>query len=214
MRRSQLLSTALPAARFALCALVASGLMTAPAAANAAPTKTLTVAITAQVELIDDPFGILCETLQPGEVITGTYTYTLGTPDSNGVDFVADYFYTAAPNGISLNLGGAITGTDPGNTLFLVEIVDDYPSDGSDNYLLRSYNNVPLSCGSPVTHIAWQLDDPTGDALQNTALPKKPPHLSDFQSVFGLTVEGRDPSDPYGRGYFIRAHVTSATLVK
>ena len=31
--------------------------------------------------------------------------------------------------------------------------------------------------------------------------------------LFGLTVEGSDPSDPFRR-YFIRAHVTSASVAK
>jgi hypothetical protein len=195
-----------------LCVCAIALLLTAPRGAAAAPDRTITVAIAAQVEGVDDRDGLLCVPLAPGDIITGTYTYTLGAPDTNDLDFVADYAYSAPPNGIALELGGATTGTDPSNTNFIVELVNDHPSGLGDNYLLRSFSNLPLSCGAPVDHIAWQLDDPTGEALSNTKLTKMPPRLGDFQSIFGLTVEGSDPFS--GSFYFVRAHVTSATRVK
>jgi hypothetical protein len=194
-----------------LCVCAIALLLTTSQRASAAPDRTVTVAITAQVETVDDPGGLLCVALAPGDNIAGTYTYTLGAADTNDADFVADYVYSAPPNGIALQLAGATTGTDPSNTNFIVELVNDHPS-GGDNYLLRSFSNVPLSCGAPVDHIAWQLDDPTGEALSNTKLTKMPPRLGDFQSIFGLTVEGSDPLS--GSFYFVRAHVTSATRVK
>ena len=81
-----------------------------------------------------------------GDTITGRYTYSLNATDTNDLDVVGDYWYYKRPNGISLNLGGITTGTDPKNTQFLVEIVNDY--NGTDNFLLRSYSNLPLSCGT------------------------------------------------------------------
>lgn len=103
--------------------------------------------------------------------------------------------------------------TDPGNVNFLLEVVHGYPGDGSDNYLLRSYNNLPLSNGITVDHIAWQLDDPSATALRSTALPRKAPTLADWTSLFGLTMGGGDPVFPGGDRYFIRAHVTEARLI-
>jgi hypothetical protein len=58
--------------------------------------------------------------------------------------------------GITVNLGQFTAQTDSKNPNFLMEIIDNY--NGTDNYLLCSYNNV--SSGPFVEHIAWQLDDP------------------------------------------------------
>jgi hypothetical protein len=85
---------------------------------------------------------------------------------------------------------------------FLIELVN---RPDSDNYLLRSYNNV---CSQPVLvdHIAWQLDDSSGTALTDVVLPETPPVLSNFNQVVGLTVQGG--GCPFG--YFIRGEVKSA----
>jgi hypothetical protein len=105
------------------------------------------------------------------------------------------------PHGIFLNVGDFDFETDLANVDFLVEIADNYSS--RDNYLLRSYNNMPLSNGTFVDHISWQLDDPTGNALSSDALPTTPPVLDDWQSIVGLRLEG-------DRAFLINAHVTSA----
>jgi hypothetical protein len=191
-----------------LCVGTVGLLLTTPAVAVGRP---VTIAIEARVESVDDRTGLLCAAVAPGDIITGTYTYDLDASDSNEADFVGDYDYNTPPNGIDLELGGARTGTDPRNTNFLVELVNSAPGEGSDNYLLRSYRNVPLSCGTPVGHIAWQLDDATGEALSNTALPRTPPRLDDFEPLSELTVVG--PRDSGGPPYFVRAHVISAKLV-
>jgi hypothetical protein len=103
--------------------------------------------------------------------------------------------------------------TDPSNVYFLVEICNNHGSPNpSDNYLLRSYNNLPLSNGIHVDHIAWQLDDDTCTAISSIALPTTPPRLGDWQSIFGLTLTGYDPSDEF-KTYFVRAHVNKVTAV-
>ena len=87
-------------------------------------------------------------------MITATYTFDPLTPDTNPLDVVGDYFQQASGAGFRVDLGDAVTETDPGNIVFLVEVVSDYPG---DYYVVRSYNNLPLSCGSTVSHIGWQL---------------------------------------------------------
>lgn len=160
-----------------------------------------TISFTATVADVHDPYGILCVGINTGDTITGTYTYDAKTPDTNNDPTVGDYWSYASPNGIGLTVNGQQTSTDPDNTAFLVELVNR----DTDNYLLRSYTNLPWSCGTPVDHIAWQLDDPSGTALKSDKLKKKPPVLKSFQSVFGLTIQGGG----YATGYFIRADVTS-----
>jgi len=177
----------------------------------------VTINIIAQVETVDDPDNILGGTVAPaimvGDNITGTYTYNPAITDSNALPTVGDYRHTSSPCGITVNAGGFVFQTDPSNVDFLVEICNDHGTPTArDNYLLRSYNNLPLSSGALVDHIAWQLDDDTCTALSSEALPTTPPVLTDWESIFGLTLEGHDPADPTGFGYFIRAHVTTAEL--
>ena len=173
--------------------------------ANAA--TLITINITAEVADINDPGNILDGAVEVGDTIKGSYTYDSTTPDSNEASTVGDYQHSDPPNGIKLNVGEVLFRTDPSNVDFLVEIVNDHGDPASDNYLLRSHNNI--SNGPPVTHIAWQLDDPTLAALSSDDLPTVPPVLTDWQSVFGLTIEGEDFES--GSSYLIRSHVTSAT---
>ena len=75
---------------------------------------------------------------------------------------------------------------------------------GTDNYGLISYNNLPLSDGTPVQYINWQLDDPTGTVLSSDVLPLTAPDLSKWQSWFGLSIST-------DRNFGISATITSAT---
>jgi hypothetical protein len=178
--------------------------------ANAEP---ISIAITAEVATVDDPGGVLVGAINVGDIITGTYVYESTTADTNPLSTVGDYQHTTTPFGITLNAGGFVFQTDPNNVNFIVEIVNDHGTPPSDNYLLRSYNNIfGISVpGEIENHIAWQLDDPTSTALSSAALPTVPPVLADWQSLFGLTIESRSFSS--GGQFFIRAHVTSAVLV-
>ena len=173
----------------------------------------ITIKITAEVAYVDDIGNTLDGAIEVGDIIIGQYTYESMTLDTNPLPIVGDYQHDTSPYGISLEVNGLIFATDPEDVQFLVEIVNDhYYQGGWDNYLLRSYNNLPLPGGIIVEHISWQLDDPTATALSSDTLPTAPPVLEDWQSVFGLTITGSDPDDPFGFGYFIRAHVTSAVL--
>jgi hypothetical protein len=175
------------------------------------PNSVITINITAQVETVEDPDNILGGAINVGDTITGTYTYDPTTADSNAAPTVGDYQHTSSPCGITVNAGGFVFRTDPSNVRFIVEICNDHGTPTArDNYLLRSYNNLPLSNGALVEHIAWQLDDPTATALSSEALPTTPPILTHWESIFGLTLTGHDPGDPTGSDYFVRAHVTAA----
>jgi hypothetical protein len=183
-------------------ALVA-GLVWNPASASCARLK---IEISATVSLVDDPDNLLNNAVAPGDIITGIYTYDSFAVDSNPLPEVGDYRYTTAPNGIRLSVNGLTFGTDPADVDFLLEVVNNYQN--LDNYVLHSYNNLfaVSATGTFVTNtISWQLDDPTQTALSSTDLPRRPPVLSDWQSIFGLTI--MSSGDNF---FFIRAHVTSA----
>ncbi len=174
------------------------------------PSNHICVQITAQVVYVDDPDNLLGGQVYAGQTISGVYRYDASTPDSNpGNPGVGDYWHLAPPWGISVQAGNLTFATDPGNVYFLVELCNNWY--GSDNYLLRSYNNAPLSSAVTVDHISWQLDDPTATALASDALPTGPPDLSRWQSWFGLSIEGSQVAEPWSQ-YFLRAAVTEAVL--
>ena len=197
--------------------LVLFALLGSPKVGQSSP---ISIAITGTVRLVDDRDNILSGAIRPGDAITGVYTYDSTTTDSNPIAEVGDYWHTTSPYGISLTVNGLSFGTDPTNVSFLVEIVNDYAPGilPTDNYLLRSYNNlfaVSAPGGpfgeAPMNLIGWQLDDPTASALSSPALPTTPPVLTDWQSIFGLDISSMGGM---GEMFLVRSDVTSAVLVK
>jgi hypothetical protein len=182
----------------------------------------VTVDLTAVVEDVFDPGNVLSGSIPVGTAITGRYRFDPGTPDTNPAPEVGDYWHTTAPYGLELQVGPFTFATDPSNVQFLVEIVNDFNS--TDNYLLRSYANVSVGAalpnGATISHLSWQLDDPTQTALSTAQLPSIAPDLARWQSVFGLMIEGAacDPFAPppppgfpcFTTRFSARARVTSA----
>jgi hypothetical protein len=186
-----------------LAMTLVAGLLWNPASASCAE---ISIEITATVSLVDDPDNLLHNAVAPGDIMTGIYTYDSSAVDSNPLPQVGDYFYSTAPNGIRLNVNGLTFATDPRDVNFLLELVNDY--NNSDNYVVISYNNFfsVSATGMPVMNIIdWQLDDPTQTALSSTALPRNAPVLSNWQSIFGLSISSDGENH-----FFIRANVTSA----
>jgi len=186
-----------------LAIVLVAGLVWNPASASCAQVR---IVIRATVSLVDDADNLLNNTVAPGDIITGIYTYDSFAVDSNPLPEVGDYRYTTAPNGIRLSVNGLNFGTDPSNVDFLLEVTNNY--ENLDNYHLISYNNLfaVSATGMLVLNtIDWQLDDPTQAALSSAELPRNPPVLSDWQSIFGLNIMS------WGDNHFlIRANVTSA----
>jgi len=168
-----------------------------------AKAELVTIKIEAVVDSVDDPFGYLEGNITPGDIITGSYTYDLSTPDSNPLGQGADYEHLLPPCGISLSVGDFVFQTDMTNVNFLIEIINNYPP--VDNYLVRSHNNLPLSNGTPIGDISWLLEDSTGNALSSDALPTTGPVLDDW-GFNRLTVNGGTRARAFG----IMGHVTSA----
>jgi hypothetical protein len=141
-----------------------------------------------------------------GDIITGSYTYDTDALDRNLSPNIGLYEYTSSPYGIYLDVGDFVIQTDPEHVDFFISLGDN--SYGDDHYLLRSYNNLPLTNGLPVWHISWQLDDFSGTALSSDHLPAWPPVLEDWQSIYGLMV-----TFGFKGGAGIRAQVISVELV-
>jgi len=123
--------------------------------------------------------------------------------NSHADPIVGQYYHYSAPAGVSLSVRGFDFTTDSSNVEFLVGIVNDNQS-GHDIYWIHSYNNLALSNGASVDHISWQLNDPTASALSSDALPTTPPVLDQWESIYGVRLQGERA------GYILDAHVTSA----
>ncbi len=169
------------------------------------------IAFSGTVTQVDDRMNLLYGNVKVGTPITGEYIYRLSTKDTNTDQTVGDYPHDRRAFGITVNAGGLVFKTDPKNVNFLVEIVNR----DSDHYLIRSYNNLPISDTVSVDHISWQLDDETGVALSNDSLKSAPvpPILQNWKDLFGLTITGEGPERGPIDSFHIRAHIDSVNLV-
>jgi hypothetical protein len=187
-------------ARIANFLLMGAVFLAGASPANGYP---VTIYIEAVVDSVQDSGYYLEGKISSGNLITGYYIYESTTPDSSPADpVVGHYYHYNPPAGVSLTVGGFDFKTNPTNVNFLLGIGNNGPS-GNDIYWFTSYNNVPLSNGTLVDSIVWQLDDPTGNALSSDTLPTTPPVLDDWQSIVGLRLEG-------DRTFLVNAHITSA----
>ena len=131
---------------------------------------------------------------------TGTFTYSLTTPDTNPMSQVGDYEHTAGRTGATITIRIPVFRTDPQNPRFLVELVNNYQN--LDNFVFHSYNNVNVG-GLTVEIMSFQLDDPTQTAISGVSLPSSVLlHLSRWQQWFGVGILLRDEPN-YGQSYII-----------
>jgi len=173
----------------------------------------ITVNFTATVRSVDDIGGLLSGEINPGDTFTGHYTYNASTPDSEISESIADYWHTGPEYGISIDVSGFTFKTNPSNTNFLIETINDYQ--GMDHYVLHSYNNLFSTSvsGTADNMISWQLNDPTMTALESTDLTEYPPTIADWLiPEFG---PGLDISSSGGSPFFflIRSDITSIAVI-
>jgi len=167
----------------------------------------VTIQITGEVDFVGDPYLYFEGKIKTGDLITGTYTYDLSTPDLYPLSLQSGvYEHFAPPCGVSLTVSCLEFQTDPTSVNFSIGIVNDYPP--VDNYGFISYNNLPLSNGVTVDLIVWELEDPSGKAISSDTLPTTAPILDDWQ-LNRLGIYG----PPRGNSFGIVAHVTSAVLI-
>jgi len=186
-----------------LAMAILAGLILWPSPAEA---TLITIEIEAVVDSVDDPFGYLEGNITPADIISGIYTYDTDTPDSSPLPGAGRYEHYAHPAGFSLSVGGLDFVTDPANTDFLIEIVNNYPYD--DGYGVVSYNNLPLSNGTSVNNTSWGLKDYSATAISSIELTATAPVLDDWD-VNRLAVNGGTRARPFG----IMSHVTSAVVI-
>ena len=164
------------------------------------PTRTeatlITTEIEAVVDSVSDEGNYLEGKIKVGDILTGFYT-----SDSSVTRLPGErYEFDSAPCGVFLTVGGFDFQTDQSSVDFEMGIGNDLS--WGDTYFFISFNNLPLSNGVAVDSIRWQLDDPSGTALDSTALPEGPPILDDWQE--NILTFGAD------RLYGISAHITYA----
>jgi hypothetical protein len=211
--------------RLGLCACAALvALLIAATAAGAAETRT--VGLTAQVNYAQSFNISVCGDAAVGDIITGSYTYTLGTRDTSPGNNSGSYGWSAPPNGITLNVGSAVVQTDynapppprpgpPGPPFTIGLTIGNSPTP-ADSYTVESSGNQ--GCFFNRGMVSLTLVDTTGTALTNTSLPTKAPKLADWDLV------GNDPctgnglrlfgEDPFRGSWQICAAVTSLTTIK
>jgi len=172
------------------------------------------IGLTGEIDYVSDYEGLLQGRLNVGDIITGSYTYDSDTLDTHpGPEDIGHYWHYSPPYGIRLTAGGFVFQTDPDNVEFVIAIGNDYYG---DDYLVRSYNNLPIDDDLVIDHIAWHLDDNSGTALSTDALPTTPPVLEDYPDTwFGLVIEGCKfrPGPHMCDDFYIRANVTSVEII-
>lgn len=141
-----------------------------------------------------------------GVPFTGSYTYSLSTPDTNTAPEVADYQHIGPPYGVTVTIGTHTFRTDAQSANFIVEVVNDYF--GRDGFVFSSTANLNTD-GVSVSLIGLQLDDPTQSALADTSLPTGPLDLSRWQQIFGLDVQGFSNQ---GDRFLLRGTITQMQL--
>lgn len=166
----------------------------------------VTIAIEGVVDYVDDPYGLLPSEVTPGDAITGTYIYDTDTPNSSSLPDGGRYQHYAYPCGIYLSVAGLDFMTDPANTNFLIEIVNNFPGDA---YSVISYSNLSLSNETGVNNISWGLRDysASATAISSADLPTTAPVLDDWEHNL-LLIGGVDRE-----GFVIAGYVTSAVPV-
>ncbi|MHC4283094.1 MAG: PEP-CTERM sorting domain-containing protein [Planctomycetota bacterium] len=119
------------------------------------------------------------DTIHEGSNFTGTYTYNSSTIDSGGGSYQHN-----SPYGFNISLGGYEFKTASSHIgQFVISIWDNHVNYSGyvfDEYLIKSYENSPLSNGVLVDEIRLILVDFTHTALSSSALPATAPVLNEW----------------------------------
>ena len=140
------------------------------------------VEFTAEVTHVSDSYALLQGAVNIGDTITGTYTYDTSIPDSSPSLRIGLYEYYTPPSGIFIHVGGFESKTNPDNTDFFVEIVNDFPliSGSLDRFRLESNNNLPFGDDVIIDMISLHLEAHNSRALSSDALPTVAPIVADW----------------------------------
>lgn len=196
-----------PMLQTAVAALLLSGM--SPAISQ----EVTTFIIKGRVTQVDDPNGLLDNTIQVGDTLKGRIKFDHDAGDENADETVGDYRYHNVPGGMWVKIKRYVFKATPGYRDFLVELVNRTPEEKGDALAFNSYLNV-FPMGLEQTRISWLLDDPTGAALTDVILPTNI-NLAAWQQNVGLTIEGNNGSPRSGgETLFIRATIFKVLLPK
>lgn len=172
----------------------------------------VTFEITATVFQVSDPGNGLQSSVQPGDVITGTYTVDTAAIDNEPNSEYGYYsFNSSAPSSPQLGFDLLVNGmsfksdpTVPGH-MFEAHVLNSY----SDHFSLVSWGNVPLANGSSVDDIFLDLYDHTGLALSSDQLTNQAPSVTAFE-YHDLHISGSTNNYDY---YYLDARIDSIKTV-
>ena len=177
-------------ARIAPIFVLATLLLSAPLA-KAVP---VTIEITGEVTSIEGT-GVP-DTIQVGDIFTGTYIYDSATPNTSDFGNIGRYVHNS-PYGIDVLLEDFEFRTELNHTgQFEVEITEGGAN--YDWYKIISNENVPID-GITVESISWVLGAPS--TISSIALPTSAPEITDW-TINVLEISGQN--------LFIQGTITQA----
>lgn len=181
-----------------------------------AQTGQISIGFHAVVTSVQDDSNLLGGKMNAGDTLGGKFFYLLSATNSNASAGNGAYNFNSGA-GIKVHTAnnGMLFATDTSNINFLIEIVKnkvDALGIPWSHFVVRSYNNLPLSDDVTVDHISWQLDNNQTVSDGSTALPTTPINLSDWdQTLSGLLIRGKSASNDMA-SYEIHARVTHVYL--
>ncbi len=168
------------------------------------------VQFTAEVTQASDPYDLLQGRINLGDTITGTYTYDTSAPDLLPGTERARYEYDTPPSGISVQAGGFESRSDPDNTDFSIEIVNNATAAGGswDSFILESENNLPFGGDLVINAITLDFYEGSALAISSDALPVDAPEIA-MWSRAQVWIDGGARQ----RSVAITGDLTSAVLI-
>lgn len=163
--------------------------------------------VSATVNNVWDP-SLSVPGVQPGDVITGTYTVDSSTLDVDASAEYARYPHPPQDNiGFDLILNGMSFKTDPSVPGFMYEvhIGDSF----SDHYHVSSWGGIDLNSGAKVNDINLDLYSASGNGLNSTALTTEP--MFTTFDTYDLMIFGENANQ--SDSYHIEAKLTSLKRV-
>jgi len=182
----------------------------------------ITIEITGEVTDVTDAHDILEGKINPGDTVTGRYTYDTSMPDSNPAGWGGTYWYYDPPCGIWLTIDGLEFKSNPDDMDFGLGIGDNVPpllgGSGGDAYGVGSLGgNLLLKNGAIVSDIfvsdiSLSLWDGSCKAISSDVLPETAPVLDDWEAS-SIRIRGGYPRPRGGSFFEIEGYLTSAVLI-
>ena len=135
--------------------------------------------VNATVREIWDDQNVLNGTIRPGDVVSGTYTFNINTPDTDSHPDYGRYEHVPGSGdyGFDINWSGANIRTNTATDLFTITVSNGAPS--PDFYAVEQFGtNIPFINGTVVDGTGIFVDDPTGVMFNSAALAATPPNIS------------------------------------